>query len=367
MGKLVAQVPNEDPARLQRIQDAKYRTIGVDAKALAQQVQEKKARELAEAQRDREYARLAQYFDSAVCQNKAEADQKQASINREVQAFQKGAQGVHTTREWDLNRPDALRLDAPARLNDEDARCGPASLQRFSGEDLTVGERVKAQHEQCRDWWTQQAQEKQALAQANKQQRENEADWIKYQDTYQAALAQEERKIKADYNRDTLTANQDLAAQRRARALAERNAELNASNGELAAAIESPWLAEDPNTAASALSPYRVRKDHWKGMSEAEKRAIAAEQLAQMEDRAARRQAELQAELLYARTQANVARAIDVHALQVEDFKADQARKAAAFLKAQMAEKQQRDAELKGLYTNPPKPEYFAQFGTSHR
>lgn len=29
MGRLVAQIPNEDPARLARVQDAKWRTIGV--------------------------------------------------------------------------------------------------------------------------------------------------------------------------------------------------------------------------------------------------------------------------------------------------------------------------------------------------
>jgi hypothetical protein len=47
-------------------------------------------------------------------------------------------QGKSTTREWDLNRPDAKRQELPARLGDDDPRCGPASLQRFAGEDLTV-------------------------------------------------------------------------------------------------------------------------------------------------------------------------------------------------------------------------------------
>jgi hypothetical protein len=47
-------------------------------------------------------------------------------------------QGKATRREWDLSRPDAKRLDMPARLGDDDPRCGPASLQRFAGEDLTV-------------------------------------------------------------------------------------------------------------------------------------------------------------------------------------------------------------------------------------
>ena len=30
MGRLVAQIPNEDPSRLARVQDAKWRTIGVN-------------------------------------------------------------------------------------------------------------------------------------------------------------------------------------------------------------------------------------------------------------------------------------------------------------------------------------------------
>lgn len=43
-----------------------------------------------------------------------------------------------TRREWDLNRPDAKQIDAPARVGDDDQRNGPSSLQKFDGEDLTV-------------------------------------------------------------------------------------------------------------------------------------------------------------------------------------------------------------------------------------
>lgn len=53
--------------------------------------------------------------------------------------------------------------------------------------------------------------------------------------------------------------------------------------------------------------------------------------------------------------------------VQVELFKATMARKAAQFLEGQMAEKSARDAQIAALYTNEPKPEYFRQFGTSHR
>ena len=52
---------------------------------------------------------------------------------------------------------------------------------------------------------------------------------------------------------------------------------------------------------------------------------------------------------------------------QVELFKATMARKAAQFLEGQMVEKAARDTQIAALYTNEPKPEYFRQFGTSHR
>ncbi len=51
----------------------------------------------------------------------------------------------------------------------------------------------------------------------------------------------------------------------------------------------------------------------------------------------------------------------------MELFKATMARKAANFLEGQMVEKAGRDAQIAALYTNDPKPEYFRQFGTSHR
>lgn len=54
--------------------------------------------------------------------------------------------------EWDLNDPDRLRKDMPARVSDDDPRCGPASLQKLQGEDLNSRARKKYQQEQQREW-----------------------------------------------------------------------------------------------------------------------------------------------------------------------------------------------------------------------
>ena len=66
---------------------------------------------------------------------------------------------------------------ACCRIGDNDARCGPSSIQRFDGEDLAAAERSQAQHQQCYDWWeAQRAQhEAQKLAQAQLALQEQEA------------------------------------------------------------------------------------------------------------------------------------------------------------------------------------------------
>merc|ERR1719498_1523027 len=48
-------------------------------------------------------------------------------------------------REYDLNDPLFKRKGMPARVGDDDPRCGPSSAQKFSGEDLMKEERVRQQ------------------------------------------------------------------------------------------------------------------------------------------------------------------------------------------------------------------------------
>lgn len=54
-------------------------------------------------------------------------------------------------------------------------------------------------------------------------------------------------------------------------------------------------------------------------------------------------------------------------AQRVDEFKKAQLARAADILKKQTAEKQDRDKHLSTLYRNAIAPEFFTQFGTSHR
>ena len=71
-------------------------------------------------------------------------------LNKAMNEFRKAHQQPDTRKEWDLNDPDALKKDKPARVSDDDPRCGISSLQKFLGEDLNEKERKKLQQEQAR-------------------------------------------------------------------------------------------------------------------------------------------------------------------------------------------------------------------------
>lgn len=51
-------------------------------------------------------------------------------------------------REFDLNDPDYLKKDVPARVSDEDPRLSVSGLQHFEGEDLEFERRKKLQQQQ---------------------------------------------------------------------------------------------------------------------------------------------------------------------------------------------------------------------------
>ncbi len=72
-------------------------------------------------------------------------------------------------REFDLYDPDALKKDKPARVTDDDPRCGISSIQKFDGEDLNNKARTQFQHEQLREWSEAQKRERdQATQNQNK-------------------------------------------------------------------------------------------------------------------------------------------------------------------------------------------------------
>jgi len=81
-------------------------------------------------------------------------------LNIALNEFRMLHQQPSSRREWDLYDPDALKKDRPARVCDDDPRCGISSLQKFDGEDLNNKARRKFMEEQRRLWAEQQLRER---------------------------------------------------------------------------------------------------------------------------------------------------------------------------------------------------------------
>ena len=81
-------------------------------------------------------------------------------LNKAVNEFRFLHQQPESRREFDLYDPEGLKKDKPARVSDDDPRCGISSIQKFDGEDLNNKARTKFQHEQLREWSEAQQREK---------------------------------------------------------------------------------------------------------------------------------------------------------------------------------------------------------------
>ncbi len=265
-----------------------------------------------------------------------------------------------------LNDPHALRKEAPARLGDQDTRCGPASLQRFDGEDLRAGERRALQAVQMRRW-TEDAHAAK-VAQAEAEAEEDARYMQEVQQTHQR-VEQYEEAMAAEAKRRAA----ELAAENRRLAEASRAAAAEARRAEQAAlrkAHEIPGLIDEHvSDRESKLGPNRIRPDTFRGMSRSEQAAILEEQQRQAEEAAARKLAERKAEWEEARRSAEVAQQVAQYEKSIE---AEEARRRAQYqadLARQVAERQAAEAAEREAAKKPINFEggFFGGFGKSDR
>ncbi|KAM7134467.1 RIB43A-like with coiled-coils protein 1 [Macrochelys suwanniensis] len=354
--------------RLSRIFNARHRTMGVDVEALRSQVEERKLREETEKRRDETYDAERVLCDRVAQMLEEEERQRVRRLHQAVQEFREQEQPPATRREWDLYNPEGLRRDQPARVSDYDPRCGPASLQRFAGEDLALPTRRRLQQEQqCRSLEEQRAERQRALADT------------KYADTLedkkrveldlraqQLALLEEEcRRAKdlatADYNRA-----QAAEAAEQHRLACQREQDDN--QAEIHNHLTGQLLTEDPAVAQSPLGPHRILTDRWKGMSPEQVEAVWKAQEEQRQENQRLREAERQREAEWEAQRQLAARA--ALALEEEErLSRLQLRKGLDAYNQQLAQEQRAQQQYlqKEVYTNPPSAQYHLQFNTSSR
>ena len=119
--------------RQSRIFNARVRTIGVDVNSLEQQVNERKWIEEQENRREEAFAQDMNRNDKVSLLLQKRQDKDIRELNSAVNEFRQSHQRPEDRREFDIYDPEGKKKDKPARVSDDDPRCGVSSMQKFLG------------------------------------------------------------------------------------------------------------------------------------------------------------------------------------------------------------------------------------------
>lgn len=359
---------NQEEQRKSRIFNSKTRQIGIDQQALEQQMRDKQMMQEMEKRRDEAFAadaarneKIAMMMD----QRKLEDERK---LKGALNEFRQLHQQPDSRREFDLYDPEAKKKDKPARLSDEDPRCGMASLQKFDGEDLNNKARNKYQEEQRRAWAEQQAREKR---QAEENQKAADRLYeLKMKELDQRALDLQQaeeacrkaiREAQSDYNKA-------LARENAARRDLAKQQEQDDNATEQANHLYGDLLTENPAVATSAFGPHRVVPDRWKGMSPEQLAEVKRIQEMQINEQKRIKEEEKRLAEEHERQRLAAAKAAMLQEREHNRRKKEMDRQLANE-NARLADEQKANKDFldKEVYTNAPTAAYFMQWNKTTR
>ncbi|NWQ64378.1 RIBC2 protein, partial [Neopipo cinnamomea] len=352
--------------RRSRIFNARLRTIGIDKDALDVQVKERKIQEAIEKARHEKFANDMKRNDRLMCLLEEQQKREIKDMNKALKEFQKN-QTPETRREFDLNDPQALKKDRPARVSDTDPRCTISGMQKFAGEDLNYEQRMKFQKEQLREWSLQQQKDwKTALA-----------DQKLADDLYDKYRVEIDRKImelqrqEEESRRAVCTATKDFnriqADELAYKKELDKSQTLRDNMDEITFLLRGDFLSENP---AQALSPLgdRVLVDRWKGMSPEQLMAIRHYQKEQVQENLRMKEQERQRDAEWDRQRVQAARA-QILLEREQQRQHRERRRDLDFMNAELSQEQRaKNIYLKEeAYSNVPTAQYYAQFNTTTR
>lgn len=359
---------NMEQQRQSRIFNAKVRTIGVDVPTLERQMEERKAMEGLERARDQAFDADRQRCDKIAMMLEQRESQIARDLDKAVLQFREQHQQPETRREYDLYDPDALKKERPARVGDHDPRCGPASLQKLAGEDLSEKERKKLQAELSRKWLSEQKEERKR-SEAQKKYADELYDKKRVElDERALHLTKMEEECRKAVNMAVTNINQALAMESSERRKLEKQQEEENNFAEIYNHLTGDILTENPAMAASSYGPHRVVPDRWKGMSPEQLKSILEIQEQQQQEKQRLKEEEKREEAEWDRQRMLAARAAMTLEQQEEELNRE-IRKRMDQYNQQLSREQRAHLEYleKVIYTNNPTAHYHRQFNTTSR
>ncbi|NXP87829.1 RIBC2 protein, partial [Passerina amoena] len=245
----------------------------IDKDALDAQVKERKIQEAAEKAEHERFAHHMKKNDKLMCLLEECQKNEIKDINRALTEFHKNFQKPETRREFDLNDPQALKKDRPARVSDDDPRCTISGMQKFMGEDLNHDQRMKFQKEQIREWSLQQQKDlKNALA----DQKLADDLYDKFRIELDRRIMEEQRK-EEESRRAVCTATKNFnkiqVAELDHKNELEKAQKMKDDMHEITCLLRGDFLSENPDQAIGPGGKH-VLVDRWKGMNQEQLMAI---------------------------------------------------------------------------------------------
>ncbi|CAL1688908.1 unnamed protein product [Lasius platythorax] len=273
-----------EEARKLRIFNPRIRKIGIDKAFLDKQVEEK--------QRQREWEQTEEcQLDEALIRNselavhlERQQEEERRRINKEIECFRRVHQRAEDRRDYDLYDPEGLKKSLPSRIDDDDSSLGPASAQKFEGEDRNLRERLKVQREQMRWWIQRQKEEHEAAEKARRDTEEAYQEVVLSRDKRAMTLARMEEECRRRLNEATATFNRALAEEQQHRRHCEAIQDEEDKKAEIYNHVTGDFLTEAREQAESTRGPYRPLADRYKGMTADELKVFRDAQLEQMEE-----------------------------------------------------------------------------------
>lgn len=341
--------------RRTRLFDAKCRAIGVDKEALDAQVLEKQQKRREELLHTRKED-LAFISTGKILQMaELEKVRDKRTAEKTCKEFSLEHLSAEKRREFDINDPNIKKNTLPARVGDDDLRCGPASMQRFGGEDLMGPERIRQQKIAMTATIEQQKYEKAMIAYANNPDFNGEAAAAAEVCALATEMEKQNDALRSEMAKNQQRANVQQAMEGIARKQSLTELEQMQNQRELDFHATDQFLNE--------TTPYhhgeRIRRDMFKG-SNREKRIQAAQGLIdQANQQFVNRQGEHHEQRMFEQETEKTRRLV----MQAEREKSRTRRQAAM---AMAAENQQLALEQKAanmeraqLYTNKFSDEYW--------
>lgn len=288
-----------------------------------------------------------------------------AAWKKEAKEF--SLQNLHyeARREFDLNDPNAKKKDVPARIGDDDPRCGPSSLQKFGGEDLMKRHREMVQQKAQASWVEQQIFEKTMAAQAQQEESDDFAVQVSGITQLRTEIEQKEEGLRKELQKAQQLHNLHKAREN------EGVKKMGASQDNHLNGMEMNHHATDP--FLNETIPYhnangRIKRDMYKGSDRSERIEVASLQKSQVQEKQDKKFNDMSTSAAF-EAQTEMTRR-QLVAMEREKQRTRRAMAEQISQENRKAHEEHYDRQkhlTTVVYTNQPHDDFFAQFGTSTR